>query len=148
MADANFEVRARLVDAEHSLSFAGQVDPEGHLSSPIIQTPRMPFLECSRATGLASMLGGHGVSRPLPAEVVAALRDGCFHTLEIVEPSLRFAANVRAGIKAGWPNMHPPSPKTPQAMRLAKLDGCAAFRDGRPQLDRKWRTNITRAQLP
>ena len=142
LADASFEVRTLLGDAAHSMSFAGQVDSEGRLSSPVIQAARMPFLECSRAAGLASMLEGHHVSRPLPVEVVAVLREGCFHALEIVEPSLRFAANVRAGIKAGWPNMHPPSPKTPQAMRLAKLDGCAAFRDGRPQLNRKWRNDV------
>lgn len=121
------------------MSFSGQIDSEGRLSLPVIHATRMPFLECSGAARLANLLEGHRVSRPLPAEVVAALRDGCFHAFEVVEPSLRFAANVRAGIKAGWSNMHPPSRKTQEAMRLAKLDGCAAFRDGRPQLHRKWR---------
>lgn len=132
-----FHVRATLQDPEHELQLDFVVNLEGCVSLPVLSATRMPFQDCRGVAPLVSVIDGHRIGRDLSSEQLERLRGpaGCFHVLELVEPALRFAANMRASLKVGWSNMHPPSDLTVPAMVAARLTGCHAFEQGMPRIN-------------
>lgn len=131
-----FHVRGRLDDAEHGMMIDFVVDDLGRIRMPSLRASRMPFQECHRLADLGKVLEGSSAARDFTAAQVEALRgaSGCFHAIELLSAAKHFAANVRAGLKAGWTNMHPPSTRTAPAMAEARLPTCLAFREGQPTL--------------
>lgn len=133
-----FHVRGTLQDPEHELQLEFVVNPEGRVSLPVLSATRMPFQDCKGIGQLVTVIDGHRIGRDLSPEQLGRLRGhaGCFHVLELVEPALRFAANMRASLKVGWSNMHPPSDLTVPAMVAAGITSCHAFEQGLPRIGR------------